>query len=210
MTQPLRKYYTFEEYLAFEETSVEKHEYYKGELFVMSGGTSPHSVIAVNIVALLHSALRPHPCLVYSSDMRVRIEAADYATYGDAMVICGEIEYYKERLDVVTNPLLIVEVLSPATRKFDQTTKFEFYRYLPAFEHYLLVDSERSYVEYHQKLGEKWSSSYYYHLDQTVQLELPHGEVDLPLTLIYEKVSVTTPGFPKVPGKKSKSRNTPN
>jgi Uma2 family endonuclease len=207
MTRTLRKLYTFAEYLVLEENATEKHEFYKGEIFVRSGGTSPHNIIAVNIVSLLHSALRPHPCLVYSSDMRVRIESVDYATYGDAMVICGEVQYYKNRTDVVTNPLLILEVLSPSTRKFDQTTKFELYRYLPSFEHYLIVDSDRSYVEYHQKIGEKWSTTYYRDLIQTVHLQLPHADLELPLARIYEKVEVINPALPRISSKKPKSKN---
>ncbi len=116
------------------------------------------------------------------------IEPVDYSTYGDVVVTCGELAYYQGRSDVITNPLLIVEVLSPATRNFDQSKKFEFYRNLASFEHYLIVDCERAYVEYRQKSGFFWQVSYYNGLDQTVKLQLPSGEIALSLSLIYEKV----------------------
>jgi Uma2 family endonuclease len=204
MTQVANRSYTYEEYLALEEVATEKHEYYQGEIVTMSGGSHPHNVVAMNISAFLHSALRAHPCFVYASDMRVRIEAADYSGYGDAMVICGEVEFYKERTDVVTNPLLIAEVLSPSTRSFDRFAKFEFYRYLPSFEHYLIVDPERAYVEYHQKTGDYWLSRYFNQIEQVVNLQLPHGEVALLLSLIYEKVQVASNVPPKNFSKKTK------
>jgi Uma2 family endonuclease len=139
--------------------------------------------------------------------MRVRIEKADYSTYADAMVICGELQYYEDRTDVVTNPLLIVEVLSPSTKNFDQSKKFEFYRTLPSFEHYLVVDPDRAYVEYHQKLGFFWQTSYYHDLDQLVRLQLPHGEVELGLSLIYEKITFPPPPPPKTRKKRSKKQS---
>jgi Uma2 family endonuclease len=174
MAQTAFKHYSYTEYLALEEASDQRHEYYQGEIFVMSGGTSPHNIAAVNIITCLNSALQPHPCLVYSSDMRVRIEAADFSTYADVMIICGEPEFYQNRNDVVVNPLLVVEVLSPSTSKFDQTKKFEFYRFLPSFEHYVIVDPDRAYIEYFQKTGEDWLLRLYNRLEQTVKFDLPH------------------------------------
>jgi Uma2 family endonuclease len=211
MTQLAEKYYSYEEYLALEEEATEKHEYYQGEIFVMSGGTPVHSEIAMNTGGALISALRPSSCRVYGSDLRIRIEKEDYSTYGDVAVICGELQYYADRLDVVTNPLLIGEVLSPSTRNFDQTKKFELYRSLPSFEHYLLIDSKRVYVEYRQKSGFAWIVNFYNNLEQSIRLQLPHGEVELPLNLVYEKISFPPPAPLKPRAKRSKkSASTPN
>jgi Uma2 family endonuclease len=193
MTQAAHKPYTYAEYLALEEKSTDKHEYYQGEVFVMSGGTPAHSEIAINVAGSLREALRNYPYHIYGSDLRVRIEAIDYSTYGDVMVVCSELQYYQNRPDVITNPLLIVEVLSSSTRNFDQNKKFEFYRTIPSFEHYLIIDPERLYVEYHQKSGYFWLASYLNQSDQIVSLKLPHTEVALPLTLIYEKITFPPP-----------------
>lgn len=193
MTQAANEPYTYAEYLALEEKSIEKHEYYQGEVIVMAGGSSEHTAIAVNVAGSLIAALRPTSCRVFGSDLKIRIAAVDYSTYGDVIVTCGELDYYQGRSDIITNPLLIVEVLSPATRNFDQSKKFELYRNLASFEHYLLVDAERMYVEYRQKNGFFWQVSYYTELSQTVKLQLPPAETALNLNLIYEKVRFPPP-----------------
>jgi Uma2 family endonuclease len=206
MTQPAYKYYSYAEYLAMEEASTERHEYFRGEIFVMSGGTSPHNRVAINIATCLNTALQTHPCFVYSSDMRIRIDTADFSTYADVMVICGEEQFYQDRLDVVTNPLLVVEVLSPSTSKFDQTKKFELYRYLPSFAHYLIVDPDRAYIEYYAKTGENWLLRLYTNLDQIIKITLPHSEVELPLATVYQKINFPPPTPLKPRSKQSKKK----
>jgi Uma2 family endonuclease len=207
MTLTANKLYTFEEYLAFEETATEKYQYYHGEFFEMAGGSYPHSVVSINLVAFLHSALKPFPCTTHSSDMRVYIDSADFSSYADAMVICGEVQFYHNRSDVVTNPLLIAEVLSPSTRKFDQGMKFELYRYLPSFEHYLVIEPERAYVEYHQKNGDYWLTRYYRKLEQVIDLQLPNGQIALPMLAIYEKLTVSEEALPKDLPKKFRKKS---
>jgi Uma2 family endonuclease len=190
MNQVAPKRFSYAEYLALEEQTLERSEYYKGEIFVMAGGKLNHNIIAANLVTQLNLGLANQPCIVTGSDMKIRIEAADYSTYADAVVICGEANYYNNRPDILTNPLLLTAVLSPSTRKFDRTEKFEFYRMLSSFQHYLIVDAERVYVEYYQFTGELWLLRLYNQLNQTVKLALPHGEVELPLTQIYQKVVI--------------------
>jgi Uma2 family endonuclease len=191
MTQPAKRFYSYEEYLALEEVATERNEYFNGEIFVMAGGSPEHSQVAMNIGTRLNIALEPYPCNVYGSDLKIRIEEANYSTYGDVTVVCGELPFYKKRKDVIINPLLIVEVLSPSTRKFDRTEKFEFYRMLASFQHYLMVDPTRLYVEYYQFTGKGWLLQLYNKLEQTVRLELPVGAVLITLSEIYRKVIET-------------------
>jgi Uma2 family endonuclease len=190
MTQPAYQYYSFEEYLTLEEAAPEKNEYYKGEIFVMSGGSDDHNGIAMNIGTYLNLALIDKPCRVFGSDMKIRIDAADYSTYPDVVVVCGAMQYWNNRRDIIVNPLLIVEVLSPSTQNFDKFEKFEFYRNLSSFAHYLIVAQDRFYVEYHRKTGEGWLTRYYNQAEQVIELKLPDGDVNLALSQIYQKTDI--------------------
>jgi Uma2 family endonuclease len=151
--------YTVEEYLHFEEASPDKHEYYRGEIFLMAGGTYNHNIVAGNVVGELRNALiqKSKDCDVSGSDMRIAIPQEEFYSYGDAIIVCGEPQFVQDRQDLINNPVLIVEVLSPSTKKHDRTTKFELYKRLESFEHYLLVDPEQVHIEYRWKSDNaKW------------------------------------------------------
>jgi Uma2 family endonuclease len=151
--------YTVEEYLRFEEASPDKHEYYRGEIFLMAGGSYNHNIVAGNVVGELRNVLIQNnkECDVSGSDMRIAIPQEEFYSYGDAIVVCGEPQFVQDRQDLINNPILIVEVLSPSTRKHDHTTKFELYKRLESFRHYLLVDPEQVHIEYHWKTDNaKW------------------------------------------------------
>ena len=143
------KVYTFEEYLRREEKAVEKHEFYNGKIIRMPGGTDIHSEIATNVTTSIKLALRPLPkkFRVYNSDLKIRIEPMDAGVYPDALVICAEPEFWGNRRDVIINPLLIVEVLSPSTQAYDRLGKFELYKLLPSFKQYVSVNTDKYSVE---------------------------------------------------------------
>jgi Uma2 family endonuclease len=143
------KEYTFEEYLRREEKSVEKHEFYNGKIIKMPGGTDIHSEIGVNIATTIKIAVRPLPIKyrVYNSDLKIRIESTNAGVYPDALVVCEAPEYWGDRRDVIVNPLLIVEVLSPGTQAYDRLGKFELYKLLPSFQEYVLVYADKHLVE---------------------------------------------------------------
>ena len=143
------KVYTFEEYLRREEKAVEKHEFFNGKIVKMPGGIDLHSEIAGNMIATLKIAVRPLPrkYKVYTSDLKIRIEATDSGVYPDAIVICEQPEYWQGRRDVIVNPLLIVEILSPGTQAYDRMGKFELYKQLPSFQEYVLIDVNKCAVE---------------------------------------------------------------
>ena len=143
------KLYTFEEYLRREEKAVEKHEFYNGKIIKMAGGTYNHSKISANALTALRVAVRnlPQKFSVHTSDLKIYIEPSDIGVYPDALVICQEPIFWKNRLDVIVNPLLIVEVLSPSTQSYDRLGKFELYKSLPSFQEYVLINADKHSVE---------------------------------------------------------------
>jgi Uma2 family endonuclease len=101
---------TYAEYLEFERTSDVKHEYLRGEVFAMAGGTPEHARLAANVISELGGALRGRPCSVFTSDVRVRIETTDRSTYPDVTVVCDRLQRAADDPDAITNPVVIVEV----------------------------------------------------------------------------------------------------
>lgn len=144
--KPPKSYLSAEEYLAIERSSDFRSEYIDGEMVAMAGGSWEHSLIIGNTLAELKRQLRGGPCKVQANDLRV--QAADgLQTYPDVLVVCGEPAFADEHRDMVTNPKLILEVLSPTTESYDRGRKFESYRTIPSLEEYVLVSQERPHVE---------------------------------------------------------------
>ena len=135
--------YTFADYLAVERDSEIKHEFDAGDILAMSGGTARHSALAVKIATALETTRRPG-CTVFQSDMRVRIPATGRATYPDASMVCGPLEYDSEDAahTTITNPVLLVEVLSVTTEKGDRGNKWLHYQRIPSLQEYVLVSQE--------------------------------------------------------------------
>src|SRR5687768_7659842 len=103
---PSAKHLSIEEYLAFEENSKEKHEYYGGELFAMAGGTIEHNQIVRNILTAIDNFLRDKACQVFPSDLKVFIEKDNLFTYPDISIVCGALEKWESRNDIITNPII--------------------------------------------------------------------------------------------------------
>ncbi len=188
MTQALeKKYYTPEEYLALEETAEYKSEYYQGDIFQMAGGMPNHNSIAANAIVTLGSALKGKPCRTFNSDQRIFVAKLKFYTYPDVSVSCGPIELAPGRRDTIINPVLIVEVLSDSTEKYDRTTKFGFYKGLQSFQIYILIDQNRVYLECYQKnQAGDWVYTAYDKLSDTV--ELSALKIEISLADIYDKV----------------------
>ena len=142
-----KKFYTIQEYLEMEKDSLEKHVYYKGEIFAMAGANARHNVISVNIITALANALKGKSCQPYGSDMRIHIPENSLFTYPDISIICGGIITSKEDEETATQPTVIIEILSPFTKNYDRGEKFMLYRAIPALKEYILVDSESIHVE---------------------------------------------------------------
>lgn len=136
-----------QEYLNFERSSPEKHEYADGEIFAMSGGTYEHSSITANIIGEARSALAGRPCRVLESNMRVKVFATSRYVYPDASIFCGRPEFTDETRDTLVNPRLIVEVLSDSTEAYDRGDKFAGYRSIPSFQEYVLASQKQPRIE---------------------------------------------------------------
>ena len=182
---------SFEHWLAAERAAVgQRSEFVAGEVFAMAGGSEEHNLIVLNVGAELRGQLKDRPCRVYSSDMRVHIASDDVAAYPDVMVICGERRFHDDRRDVVTNPTLIVEVLSDSTEAYDRGDKFRYYRTLPSLQGYLLFSQYRVQAELflRQDAG-TWSLSIFQGLSDSIAL--PVIEARLSLAEVYDKVELT-------------------
>jgi Uma2 family endonuclease len=139
-----KPYYSFEDYLAAERECVdEKHEYVAGQVFAMVGATYNHNLIVANLARKLGNQLETRPCTVLSSDMRLRIRTADACLYPDVVVLCDQPAFHDGRKDVLTDAVLVAEVLSPSTEGYDRGGKFALYRGLPSLRQYLLIAQDR-------------------------------------------------------------------
>ena len=188
MVLPAKKYYTPREYLALEEAAAYKSEYYKGEIFQMAGGTPNHNSIAANTASAFIVSLRGRSCRTFSSDQRVYIAQHDYYTYPDISIICGSLQYAPNRRDTVTNPVVVVEVLSKSTANYDRTTKFGFYRSLETLRTYILVEQDQVYVDLFQKNdAQVWTYENYNSTEANFTVE--SLGVGIALANIYENIN---------------------
>lgn len=156
MASPLpqsRHHYSYEEYLAYERDSEMKHEYEAGRILAMAGGSLRHNALASRVSAALENARKPG-CVAFQSDQRVRILATGRTTYPDASMVCGPID--RDPADAtgatITNPTLIVEVLSPSTEEDDRGTKWQHYQLMPSLQEYVLVSQSSARVERFRRL----------------------------------------------------------
>ncbi|PSN16863.1 hypothetical protein C7293_00340 [filamentous cyanobacterium CCT1] len=181
------KTYTADEYLTLEVESDIRHEYRHGAIIPMTGGTPEHNKIASALNALLWFALRGKPYSLFITDQRLWIPAMNIYTYPDGMVTADPVELKPGRKDTVTNPLLLAEVLSDSTEKYDRGDKFEAYRTLATLQEYLLIDQYRPHVEQYVKQSEhQWLFTEYSGLDTRVQISsLP---VELALNDLYQGI----------------------
>jgi Uma2 family endonuclease len=187
MHQPALKYITPEEYLAMEDAADSKHEYYQGKVFDMAGASQNHTRITLDLGASATFALKNSNCEAYPNDMKVWSKAKNYFTYPDLIIVCGKAEFYEDRDDILTNPLVIFEVLSKSTRNYDRDEKFEFYRSIPSFQEYILIDQWRVHVEQmYLETRNKWVLSEYSQI--TDVLKLAKVDIEIPLREIYRRV----------------------
>jgi len=153
-----RHRYTFEEYLELEQVAGTRHEFYDGEIYAMAGGTPEHAAIAATVTAILARQLIS-PCRVYSSDLRLRVLATGLATYPDVTVICGPSERDPASSTHVTNPKLIVEVLSKGTADYDRGEKLQHYQRIASLACVVLVDHESARIETWTRVDTGWKQA---------------------------------------------------
>lgn len=165
---------SIEEYLEMEERSRSKHYFIKGQIVEMPGGTLKHNIISSNIVTAINIAIRQNAkaFMVSNSDTKIWIPAIETFYYPDAVVICEVPEYYAGRKDVILNPLLIVEVASPATEAHDRSGKFMDYSTIASFKEYLILHQENHYARLSNRIdSDLWQMRSVEGLDEVIELK---------------------------------------
>ena len=181
MAEPAKQQ-TYAEYLALEAQSEEKHEWCDGLIYAMAGGTLEHSRLSSAVGRELGIALRGRPCTVFDSDLRLRAEATGRATYADVVVVCGERRTHPEDEHALTNPTLIVEVLSKSTEASDRGEKFSHYRRMPSLQEYVLVAQDEVRIEVYRREGDTWVLREYV---AGATVELASIDITLPVDAVY-------------------------
>jgi Uma2 family endonuclease len=187
MVEQTRRQYTLDDYLSLQRGIEVKLEYFNGEIYVMAGGSAGHNRISRNVLKLFDAALASSSCEAFGSDMRVSTPSGLY-TYPDASIICGP--KVNNAAETISNPIVIVEVLSESTRNYDRGEKFDLYRSIPELRHYLLIEQTFRHVEHRRPESDgSWSSEIKDAAGDSVQLS--GVDIDLPMAAIYEGVDVS-------------------
>ncbi len=184
---PKYNYVSPEQYLEMEKDSDEKHEYYKGEVFAMSGASPAHNDIAYNINRLIAAFLHGKGCKLYGSDFRVHIPENSLFTYPDFSIVCGKTETPAIYADNLTNPAVIVEILSRSTQDYDRGTQFNLYRSIKTLQEYILIDFIAIGVEiFTRQPGDTWILTEFKKLSD--QFSISTIQLRLKLEDIYDDV----------------------
>jgi Uma2 family endonuclease len=185
------RHYTLEDYLGVEEMSSVRHEFLDGQIFAMAGGTPEHAALSAAVLVVLGSRLRGGPCRPYNADLRIRVVATGLATYPDAAIVCGEVARERASPTHVTNPSVIVEVLSPGTEEYDRGEKREHYQQIEALREYVLVAHDRRSVEVFAR-GQSGAWEHHVH-PSGATVNLPSLGLTFSTDELYEAAGV---GFP--------------
>ncbi len=189
MAQP-KHFMTEEAYLQRERRGKTKHEYYAGHCYAMAGASESHNLIAMNIAAFLHRHLRGRSCRAYPSDMRMKVVATDLYTYPDFTVVCGQSLFTDtKKRDTLTNPTVLIEILSPSTERYDRGMKFQHYRTIETLREYILVAQNAYHIErFTRQANNEWVLSEAIGMDAS--LPIVSIEATLSLYDVYEQVVV--------------------
>lgn len=177
---------TEEQYLALDRAAEFRSELLDGEIVAMSGGSPRHSKLQINLALEIETALRGTPCQTFSSDLRVRVSPRMY-TYPDLTVVCGKLLLADDRQDILLNPKVLFEVLSPSTEYYDRGVKFRRYREIESLTDYILVDQDQARIEQFTR-GEAHTWTFRDYQDASETLLIESIGVSLPIARIYERI----------------------
>ena len=185
--------YTLEEYFEIERTSEEKYEYWDGNVWSMAGASPEHERVVVNVGGHLRELSRGRGCSVFGSNLKVKVPIYKPYRYPDLTAYCGKGIYEKlDGLDVLTNPQMLIEILSPSTEAFDRGDKFSYYKSIPSFCEYLLIAVSRPHITQFIKQNEsEWIQREVEGLEG--KLYLPMFEVEILLSEVYLDVEFPPP-----------------
>ena len=174
------------EYLDRERKAKDKHEYFEGDIIALAGASLAHNRIVANLMRAVGNLLVDKPCEILPSDIRITTPSANAYMYPDATIVCGRPEMADNKFDTLRNPRIIFEVLSPSTADHDRTKKFFFYRQIPTFQEYILIDCTQHFIEAGRRQGEDWEFEGV--ADPEGYLSLSSIKSHVPLRNIYRNV----------------------
>ncbi len=182
---------TPEDYLKFERGADSRHEFLDGEIYATAGESLSHSLVCVNLGGEVRAKLKGKNCEALSPNMKVCTSTASLFSYPDLTIVCGEPLFHDTKKDVLVNPKVIFEVLSPSTAEYDRTTKFQKYRMgNETLSDYILVSQDKSFVEHFQRQKDNsWIYKSYSELEDVLQIETV--ECELSLREIYDRVEIS-------------------
>lgn len=187
LKQRPQNFYTLEEYFALEKNGEKRYEYWEGEIVCMSGGSKEHAIIATNITVEIGSQLKRKKCRVFNSDQAIYTPELPPYRYPDVSVVCENAKTIKMAdIDTITNPTIVVEVLSPWTEEADRKFKKEAYQAIESLQEYLIISQEEPHVTQFIRQGEHWLRKDFGDLLATV--DLPSISCELALCDIYEGI----------------------
>lgn len=179
---------TPQEYIVAERKATLKSEYLSGNIVAMSGASNEHNLITINTVNGLYNQLSDRGCRVYGSDMRVGVSTGDSYFYPDVTVVCEKPRFEDSEFDTLLNPIVVVEVLSPSTERYDRGEKFKRYQQLKSLKEYILISQDQVRVEHYFRQGNMWQSNELTSLKDT--LPLLSVDAELSLQLIYRFIEI--------------------
>ncbi len=186
-TLAVQTYLTPAEYIDVERKAVTKSEYLSGQIIAMSGASNAHNIITMNTAYQLYDQLLDRDCLVYGSDMRVRVQDPVSYFYPDVTVVCGEPRFEDDVFDTLLNPTVVIEVLSPSTAAYDRREKFARYQQIASLKAYILISQNRMHLEHHLREENQWRATEFQEFDDVVSV--PSIECELLLGHVYRRVT---------------------
>ncbi len=186
------------EYLEIERAAEFKSEFYRGQMFAMTGASRYHNLIVANLIGEIRQALKNSDCEVYPSDLRIKISTTGLYTYPDVTIVCGKPEFEDGVFDTLLNPDVLIEVLSKSTEAYDRGDKSAHYRRLPSLRHYVLVAQDRCSVEsYSRQSDNSWRLNEILELSESLKLKSP--QMAILAREIYRNVGIETDRRPGPP-----------
>jgi len=179
--------FTFDDFLEREQQSPFRHEYIRGRVEMMAGGSERHALLCTAMIRILDTALLDRECRVYGDTFLLRMAAADLSSYPDAMVVCGQPNFVERRKLVLDNPIVIVEVLSPSTEEYDLGEKRLAYQQLSSLQEILFVSQDRPAIQYWFRQDGSWESMTIETMSAT--LSLRHLGIDIRVADLYRRIS---------------------
>ncbi|MEQ8673653.1 MAG: Uma2 family endonuclease [Aggregatilineales bacterium] len=190
MALPSQDLWTEAEYLAFEQESAEKHEFADGKIIAMTGASWVHNLICVNTSTTLNVQLADTECHVTSNDLRLKVDSKHHYRYPDVMVICGTPEFVLKRNDTITNPVVVIEILSESTALIDRNDKLDEYTRIESVQAYVMISQTEAKIERYLRQADSADWLYTRVSGLESVLEIPPIHCTLKLSEIYNKVEL--------------------